>query len=71
LSNGGITFEVFLEGDLAMRVIMDQRLQHPDAMRCLQALGIALDAAEIQRFQDYGAFNWEIDGRAIQIVHTM
>lgn len=71
MSNGGITFEVFLEGDLAMRVIMDQRLQHPDVMRRFQALGVALTAAEKQRFQDYGAFNWEIDGRAIQILHTM
>jgi len=36
---------------------MDQRLQHPDVMRRLQALGVALTAAEKQRFQDYGAFN--------------
>ena len=70
MSNGGIAFEIFLQGEMAMRVVIDQRLQRQDISDCLKTLEMALQTAEKESFQDYGVFNWEIDGREVQVVHT-
>ena len=70
MSTGGIKFEIFLMGDLAMQVIIDRRLQRDDISDCFQTLALALETAEKEDFQEYGIFNWEINGRLIQVTCT-
>lgn len=63
----GIEFAIFLEGGLALKVLVNPSLQNRDVIDCLHVLENSLNVAEKQGFDDYGVYNWEIDGRAIQI----
>ena len=66
----GLTFEVFLQDELAMRVILDSSLESQDVSDCLKAFEVALKTAEKEGFEEYGVFHWEIDGRVIRVTHS-
>jgi len=67
MSEQGVAFDLYLQGALAVKVLIDPSLSTREVIDCLRVFVDSLRTAEAEGFDGLGAYNWEIDGRAIQI----
>ncbi|MDY6986561.1 MAG: hypothetical protein SWQ30_00735 [Thermodesulfobacteriota bacterium] len=67
MNGQGVEFDVYLQAGLAVKVLINSSLTTREVIDCLSIFVDSLNAAEADGFDGLGVYNWEIDGRAIQI----
>lgn len=67
MNGQGITFDIYLDGELALKVLINPSLTNREVINCIDVFADSLNVAQKEGFEGFGVYNGEIEGRAIQI----